>query len=339
MSRASAITDRTPRIVGVGQVGLTLTVALTNARYRVVAIDTSTLRRAQVARGAHGIEGEPGPASGLKSALASAQLHLYEWPRAKAADVAFMCVDTPIFADHTPNLEPLGRAALCAADALVDTGLLIVESTAPPGTMARVARTLAQHQRSDIALAYVPKRVMPGKMLHNLRTMPRVIGAEDPAIEEELLWLYETLVDAPLHVTDWVTAKLAKCGENALRDVNIAFANVLAALCEQNGASYTNIAARIRDIEGRGLLRPGLVAGACLPKDTHLLAAAAPTALGLLVESRRINDAMYLRIAQQVRQLWVTVARPALAINFSEWPAAVCNDRSGVLPASQNVAP
>jgi hypothetical protein len=36
---------------------------------------------------------------------------------------------------------------------------------------------------------------------------------------------------------------------------------------------------------------------------------------------------------------WVTAARPALAINFSEWPAAACNDRSGMLPASQNVAP
>jgi nucleotide sugar dehydrogenase len=320
MSRVLAIANRTLRIVvvGVGQVGLTLTVALTNGGYRVVAVDTSAPRRAQIASGTAGIEGEPELAGGLRSALANGQLHLRELPTADSADVAFVCVDTPVFPDHTPNLEPLVSAALCATGALVRSGLLIIESTVPPGTMAKLARTLVDHNRSDIGLAYVPERVMPGKMLRNLRTMPRIIGAEDPAIESLLHQLYATLVDAPLHSSNWVTAELAKCGENALRDVNIAFANVLATLCEQNGAYYTDVAARIRDIEGRGLLRPGLVAGACLPKDTHLLAAATATAPALLVESRRTNDAVYSRIAQQVRErldaLQVELASARVAI-------------------------
>jgi UDP-N-acetyl-D-mannosaminuronic acid dehydrogenase len=304
MSRASVTADRTLRIVvvGVGQVGLTLAVALANAGYRVIAIDTSAQRRAQVASGTPGIEGEPDLARGLESALASGQLRLCELPSAMSADVAFVCVDTPVFADHTPNLEPLRAAADCAADALIASGLLIIESTVPPGTMAQLARALVDRQRSDIGLAYVPERVMPGKMLHNLRMMPRVIGAEDPAIGAALRQLYATVVDAPLHITNWMTAELAKCGENALRDVNIAFANVLATLCEQNGASYTDVAARIRDVDGRCLLRPGLVAGGCLPKDTHLLAAATAPAPSLLIESRRTNDAVYARIARHVRE-------------------------------------
>ena len=74
-------------------------------------------------------------------------------------------------------------------------------------------------------LGNCPERVMPGKLLKNLRTMSRVVGGMTPETSKTMIALYQHIVQAGLDAADCVTAELVKTTENAYRDVQIAFAN------------------------------------------------------------------------------------------------------------------
>jgi UDP-N-acetyl-D-mannosaminuronic acid dehydrogenase len=98
-----------------------------------------------------------------------------------------------------------------------------------------------------------------------------------------------------------VTAELVKTAENAYRDVNIAFANEVALICEAVGGDVWTVRELVNKSPGRAMLYPGAgVGGHCIPKDPGLLsyrAQAKGTAVRLIPAARAVNDGMPLHIA------------------------------------------
>jgi UDP-N-acetyl-D-mannosaminuronic acid dehydrogenase len=100
-------------------------------------------------------------------------------------------------------------------------------------------------------------------------------------------------VRADVDATDLTTAELVKTGENAFRDVQIAFANTLARVCEDAGADFLEVRRLVNRSPGRNVLLAGAgVGGHCIPKDPWLLAAAAASSLPLVEAARAVNEAM-----------------------------------------------
>lgn len=87
----------------------------------------------------------------------------------------------------------------------------------------------------DLVFSY--ERVMPGKLIHNIVNLPRIIGGITPRNAERALEIYSKIVKAPILTTDDLTGELSKMVENAFRDVNIAFANEMALVCESLGVN------------------------------------------------------------------------------------------------------
>ena len=164
---------------------------------------------------------------------------------------------------------------------LKDGALVIVESTIAPGTIDRLVRPLLEEtsgRRVDQAfyLGACPERVMPGKLLANLRRMSRVCGGSTPETAEAMIALYRHIVAADLDPADLVTAELVKTTENAYRDVQIAFANEVALICEAVGADVWRVRELVNKSPSRQMHLPGAgVGGHCIPKDPWLLAYAA----------------------------------------------------------------
>jgi UDP-N-acetyl-D-mannosaminuronic acid dehydrogenase len=80
-------------------------------------------------------------------------------------------------------------------------------------------------------------------------------------------------VKAEINPTDWITAELVKTVENTYRDVQIAFANEIAMLCEQLGADVWRVRELVNKTPHRDIHFPGAgVGGHCIPKDPWLLA-------------------------------------------------------------------
>ncbi len=174
-------------VVGLGYVGLAVACEFARVGFRVVGLDIDQGRVATISAGHSPIDGdEPGLAESLSEVVKSGKLTATsDYSALHEADVVLICVDTPVDADHSPKYEAL-RAVARSLGAVLRRGMLVVvESTVSPGTTDGIVRPILEQESgmrcgSDFALGACPERVMPGKLLKNLRTVGRVCGGKRP---------------------------------------------------------------------------------------------------------------------------------------------------------------
>lgn len=294
-------------VVGLGYVGLPVAATFATAGFSVTGVERDAARAAAVARGECPIGGdEPGLAARIATCVASGTLTATDDARRlREADVVLVCVETPVEADHhRPAYRALESAARSVGTFAREGALVIVESTLSPGTMERRVRGWLEEGGKrvgeSLAMGHCPERVMPGRLLANLRAMSRVCGGDSPDTARKMKALYRTIVEAELDEASCVVAELTKTAENAYRDVNIAFANELARVCEEAGADFLEVRGLVNKSPGRNVLLAGLgVGGHCIPKDPWLLAAAVHEGdpLVLIPAARAVNDDMPLHVS------------------------------------------
>ena len=307
-------------VIGLGYVGLPAACMFASAGFKVRGVDIDAGRTEVINSGRSPIEGdEPGLADLVSRVVASHHLHTGKaYSDLADADVVLICVDTPVDADHRPRFKALRSACSQLGKVLKDGALVIVESTIAPGTIGSVVLPALEESSGRRAgagfhLGHCPERVMPGKLLRNMRTMSRVCGGSSPEVADVMIALYSSFVEGDLDAADCLTAELVKTAENSYRDVGIAFANQLALICERVGGDAWLVRRLVNKVPGRDVLFPGGgVGGHCIPKDSWLLAAplgdeAEDSLLGV---ARRINDGMPAHVAGLVGNL-AGHARPA----------------------------
>ena len=314
-SLRTAIENRsaTVGVIGLGYVGLPAACVIAEAGFKVTGIDIDAKRVEMINSGHSPIAGdEPGLASLLTRVIDSKHLQASTSHKDLAkADIVLICVDTPVEADHKPRFAALKSACESLGAVLKKGALVIIESTIAPGTIDTIVRPLLESSTGGVAgerfhLGHCPERVMPGKLLRNMRTMNRVCGGSSPEVADAMVALYSTYVEGDLDPTDCLTAELVKTAENAYRDVSIAFANQLAVICEVVGGDVWRVRELVNKVPGRYVLLPGGgVGGHCIPKDSWLLATPLGAAAeeSLLGVARRVNDGMPGHVADLVGEL------------------------------------
>jgi len=308
-----AVEGKSARVVvlGLGYVGLPVACLLAGAGFRVSGLDRDGGKVARIGRGECPIEGEePGLADLVARVVAEGRLSTTtDYNVCRDAQVVFVVVETPVDPEtHRPRYDALRGALTSLAHHLSPGTLVIVESTLAPGTMDRLVRPLLEEESGlrvgeDLYLVHCPERVMPGRLLYNLRHMSRVVGGMPPEAAEVAVALYRHVVEGDLDPTDCLTAELVKTAENAYRDVQIAFANEVALLCETMGADVWRVRKLVNKSPGRDMHLPGAgVGGHCIPKDPWLLIANAGEGFAprLIPAARAVNDGMPLHVAELV---------------------------------------
>jgi UDP-N-acetyl-D-mannosaminuronic acid dehydrogenase len=295
-------------VIGLGHVGLPVACAMAQAGFDVWGVERDPAKREQIAEGISPITGdEPGLAPLLQEVIERGALRVAGDPsECGQIDVFLVAVETPVDpVSRDPTYEAL-KGALSALGAHLKRGaLVIVESTIAPGTMEHLVRptletTSGLSAERDFYLAYCPERVMPGKLLANLSSCNRVIGGVTPQAAQIAKELYGQFVEGDLDLTDALTAELVKTTENAYRDVQIAFANEIALLCENVGADVYEVRELVNKSPLRAMHVPGAgVGGHCTPKDPWLLLHGTRGDLEaqLIPTARWINDRMPLHVA------------------------------------------
>lgn len=291
-------------VVGLGYVGLAVACSFARAGFMVRGVERRAERAAIINSGESPIQGhEPGLPELLHEVTRSGRLRATSDTEAlRACDVVLIAVETPVEPiSKAPTYEALSAAADAVGRALRRGALVVVESTVAPGTLEHMVRPCLEEASGlavdrDFYLGHCPERVMPGRLLHNLTTMSRVCGGHTPATAEVMAALYRTIVGADLDTVDCITAELVKTTENAYRDVQIAFANEIALICEGLGADIWRVRELVNKSPSRSMHLPGAgVGGHCIPKDPWLLAHAAELtgiAAQLLPVARAVNDSM-----------------------------------------------
>jgi UDP-N-acetyl-D-glucosamine dehydrogenase len=270
-------TDRDLAIVGLGYVGLPLALSFVEAGCRVVGVDASHERVAELRAGRSPIDDIDD--ARLAVALA-AGLTIVTTAEADlgAPDVIFVCVPTPITQSKDPDLEPVLAAARQVAERLRAGQLVILQSTTYPGTTGGPFRAALETSGlvagRDFDLAFAPERINPGDPASSARDVPRLVGGVTDGATHRAAELLRRIQTDVRELSSPDAAELAKLLENVFRNVNIALVNQLALLCERMGLDVWEVidAAASKPF---GFMRftpgPG-VGGHCIPVDPYYLA-------------------------------------------------------------------
>jgi UDP-N-acetyl-D-mannosaminuronic acid dehydrogenase len=218
------------------------------------------------------------------------------------AEVFVIAVPTPFGENHAPDIGHVLKAATNVAIVLKAGDVVILESTSPVGTTEKVAELLAQLRpdlkvpghctgAADVAVAYCPERVLPGRILVELIDNDRVIGGMTPRCARKALQFYRRFVRGACVTTSAKAAEMTKLSENAFRDVNIAFANELSLVAEKMGVDVWEVIRLANRHPRVNILSPGPgVGGHCIAVDPWFLVSAAPDKTPLIRTAREVND-------------------------------------------------
>jgi UDP-N-acetyl-D-mannosaminuronic acid dehydrogenase len=289
-------------VVGLGYIGLPTAVSLATGGLEVTGVDVNPDIVERVNRGEAPFA-EPDLSVAVSGAVAMGRLRAQR--EVPPADAYVIAVPTPFTGDHRADLSYITAAAEAVAGALRGGEVIVLESTAPPGTTRRVSELIAA-RRPDLHLPHVhvahcPERVLPGRIMIEIATNDRVIGGLTPACAARAVELYRTFCHGELIVTDAASAEMAKLAENAYRDVNIAFANELSLICQRLGLDVWEIRQMANHHPRVEILRPGPgVGGHCIAVDPWFIVESAPDLARLTRTARDVNDQMPAHTAERI---------------------------------------
>jgi len=305
------IQDRSLRltVLGSGYVGLPTAALFADAGFKVVAVDIKPEVVAAVNSGVSPIN-EPSLEEFVSRNVQAGRLKatLNSTEALTRADTVIISVQTPIDQNKKPNLSFLMEALKEVGKSMEERMLVVVSSTVPPGTMLRKVKPKLESLsdlKADVGfyLAYVPERIAPGKALKEFVESPRLVGGVGPNSTKIAAELFRTVCKKVIE-TDASTAEVSKLAENTFRDVNIAFANQLALICERHGVDAAEVIKLANTHPRVNIHMPGPgVGGPCLPKDPYLLIH--KTELGeqnIIKTARQINDYMPKRVINLILQ-------------------------------------
>ena len=309
-------------VVGMGYVGIPVAVEFAKKGFDVIGINRSRPKVDLINKGICPIEGdEPRLADLLKEVVENGRLKAtQDYSVIKNANVIIVAVQTP-FGDKKPEYSSLENALENIGKYLQKNQLVIIESTIAPGTMNKVVKPILERKSGlkagkDFILGNCPERVMPGKLLYNIENLDRVVGGIDEKTREKMIEIYSHIVKGNLYPTDCLTAEVVKTAENAYRDVQIAFANELALICEKLGINVYEVRELVNKCPYRDVHIPGAgVGGHCLPKDSLLLNYGAEDfEAKLMLLARKINDSMPYHVVDLVKKVLGNVKGKKIAV-------------------------
>ncbi|MFV3126368.1 nucleotide sugar dehydrogenase [Niveispirillum sp. KHB5.9] len=268
--------DITVGIVGMGYVGLPLALAMTRHFRHVRGFDIDQSKVEALNTGDSYIRQIPATLIGdaVKAGRLSATADFAEL---RDVDAIILCVPTPLSPQREPDLTYIVKTTNSVRQHLRRGHVVVLESTTYPGTTAEVVRPILEETGlkcgTDFFLAYSPEREDPGNVKFKTETVPKVVGADDPASQALACALYEGVVVKVVPVSTMHTAEATKLTENIFRAVNIALVNELKMVFDRMGIDVWEVieAAKTKPFGFMPFYPgPGL-GGHCIPIDPFYL--------------------------------------------------------------------
>ena len=266
-------------VVGTGYVGLVVGACLADNGNTVVCVDIDEAKVAALRRGQVPIY-EPGLDELILRNVAEERLRFTTdlASAVRAGDILFIAVGTPQDEDGSADMSHVLRVAEDIARAMDAPKVVVVKSTVPVGTNARLKKAIGALASHSFSVVSNPEFLKEGAALDDFLKPDRVIvGTDDPKVEALMRELYEPFVRTgnPVLVMDPASAELTKYAANAMLATRISFMNEIANLCGRLGADVRQVRMGVGTDSriGTSFLFPGVgYGGSCFPKDVKALA-------------------------------------------------------------------
>lgn len=288
-------------IIGTGRVGLPLGLSLLEAGLTACGHDINPTLRDTINAGRM-----PFAEPGYDALIATRRFTVHATPaiipRCRALIIT---VGTPLHPHIESDLTQIDTVLAAIAPHLRPGHLICLRSTVAPGTTRYTARRLTRLTGltigRDLHLAFCPERIAEGRAHHELRTLPQIIGTQDPQSAAAAEALFTHLAPEILH-TDAISAELVKLFNNINRYVHFAVANQFALIADTHGAHIHEIRRLANHNYPRNAIAaPGLTAGTCLRKDFGLINEWSPHP-DLLLAAWKMNEYMPAFLVSHLQQ-------------------------------------
>ena len=281
-------------VVGLGYVGMPLAVEFAK-HIRVIGFDINEKR---VSEYQNGIDATNEVGDALKDTTVD-----FTTDPTKLRESVFqiVAVPTPVNDDNTPDLRPVEGASRIVGQNLTPGTIVVFESTVYPGVTDDICIPILEEESGlkcgiDFKVGYSPERINPGDKVHTLSTIQKIVSGMDDESAEDIKKVYDIVVEAGTYmVSNIKTAEAVKVIENSQRDINIAFMNEIAMICDKLGIDTIEVLDGMNTKWNALGFKPGLVGGHCIGIDPYYLTNAAEK-LGyhsqIILNGRKVNDSM-----------------------------------------------
>lgn len=281
-------------LVGLGYVGMPIAVEFAK-HIKVIGFDIDEKR---VNEYASGID----TTNEVGEAIKNTTVEFTSDPaRLKETRFIIVAVPTPVNEDNTPNLRPIEGASRIVGQNLTPDTIVVYESTVYPGVTEDICIPIIEKESGlkcgvDWKIGYSPERINPGDRVHTLTTIRKVVSGMDDESVREIRKVYDIVIKAgTFQVSNIKTAEAVKVVENSQRDINIAFMNEIAIICDKLKIDTYEVLAGMNTKWNALGFKPGLVGGHCIGIDPYYLTNISEK-LGyhsqIILNGRQVNDSM-----------------------------------------------
>src|SRR5271166_2015743 len=264
-------------IVGLGYVGLPLSLQFARSGVRVLGFDVDADKVDALNEGRSYIKHVPGEvvAEQVKAGRLAATT---EFARVKEVDAVIICVPTPLNKNREPDISFILQTGRAIAPHLRPGTLVALESTTYPGTTDEDLKSVLEagsglKAGKDFHLAFSPEREDPANPASKVGEVPKLVGGLTPACLEKAVQVYGQAIKRLVPVSSCRVAEAAKLLENIFRSVNIALVNELKLIYAAMGIDIWEVieAAKTKPFGFMAFYPgPGL-GGHCIPIDPFYL--------------------------------------------------------------------
>ena len=295
-------------IIGLGYVGLPLSLAFSQKGLKVIGYDSS-LKRINELKKSKDINGEFS-----KEELMSLENILFTNKPSDIdiANIYIITVPTPITKAKNPNLKPLLKASKTVGKSLSKNDIVIYESTVYPGCTEEECVPVLEFNskmifNKDFFCGYSPERINPGDKKRKLKDIVKVTSGSNSETAKKVDNLYKKIIEAGTHLAPSIkVAEASKIIENVQRDVNISLMNELAIIFNKMKIDTADVLKASSTKWNFLNFKPGLVGGHCIGIDPYYLSYKAQQ-LGytpnVILSGRKINNKMGKHIAEKISNL------------------------------------
>jgi len=282
-------------VIGLGYVGLPLANRLSKY-YNVVGFDTNSSRIQELKAGI-----DRNNDVDQKILVKSKIFFTQNIEETKKSDFFIVTVPTPVDQRKKPNLKSINSACKLVAPNLKKGSIVIFESTVYPGLTEEICKPILENYSklsspTDFGIGYSPERINPGDTKHSVEKITKVVSGSNIEISKIIGDIYKTIIKAGVFYAKSIEiAETAKAIENAQRDINIAFVNEIALLCQKLNISVYDVLDAAKTKWNFLPFQPGLVGGHCIGVDPYYLAHIAKKVgakADIILSGRRLNEQM-----------------------------------------------
>ena len=292
-------------IIGAGYVGLDLAIAFSK-KYTVICYDISKSRVQELNKGV-----DSNKQYKKKDFLNKNLLFSYDESQIKDLNFYLVTVPTPITKLKKPDLSMLKDASKLIGKSIKKNSIVVYESTTFPGCTEEICAPIIEKFsklkfQKDFDVAYSPERVNPGDKINTIKTITKVIGANNNKTLIKVKNLYQGICKSIYTVATIKVAESAKVIENIQRDINIALVNELSVLFDKLKIPTNEVLKASSTKWNFHYYKPGLVGGHCISIDPYYLAYKAKEnnyIPKIILSGRKLNESMGKYVAKQTLKL------------------------------------